>query len=95
MKLAKKTLSVALAAVMAASSLAGTVSAFAADALQNSPVNYAALVNGQATVKANVTIDTTKAAKTADLKTKDDEKNNKSAQIDETDRKSVGRERVC
>lgn len=84
MKLAKKTLSVALAAVMAASSLAGTVSAFAADALQNSPVKYAALVNGQATVKANVTIDTTKAAKTADLKTKDDEKNNKSAQIDET-----------
>lgn len=84
MKLAKKTLSVALAAVMAASSLAGTVSAFAADALQNSPVKYAALVKGQATVKANVTIDTTKAAKTADLKTKDDEKNNKSAQIDET-----------
>ena len=84
MKLAKKTLSVALAAVMAASSLAGTVSAFAADALQNSPVKYTALVNGSATVKANVTIDPTKAAKTADLKTDDDKKNNKSAQIDET-----------
>lgn len=84
MKLAKKTLSVALAAVMAASSLAGTVSAFAADALQNSPVKYAKIVNGQATVKANVTIDTTKAAKTADLKTDEDKKNNKSAQIDET-----------
>lgn len=84
MKLAKKTLSVALAAVMAASSLAGTVSAFAADALQNSPVKYTALVNGSATVKANVTIDTTKAAKTADLKSDEDKKNNKSAQIDET-----------
>ncbi|SJZ77288.1 hypothetical protein [Eubacterium coprostanoligenes] len=84
MKLAKKTLSVALAAVMAASSLAGTVSAFAADALQNSPVKYEKIVNGQATVKANVTIDTTKAAKTADVKTDEDKKNNKSAQIDET-----------
>lgn len=58
MKLAKKTLSVALAAVMAASSLAGTVSAFAIEpvAVEPSAVKYTALVNGQATVKPNVTI---------------------------------------
>lgn len=84
MKLAKKTLSVALAAVMAASSLAGTVSAFAADAVQNSAVKYTALVNGSATVKANVTIDPTKAAKTADLTDDTKKAANKSNQIDET-----------
>lgn len=84
MKLAKKTLSVALAAVMAASSLAGTVSAFAADAVQNSAVKYTALVNGSATVKANVTIDPTKAAKTADLTDDAKKAANKSNQIDET-----------
>lgn len=84
MKLAKKTLSVALAAVMAASSLAGATSAFAADAVQNSAVKYTALVNGSATVKANVTIDPSKAAKTADLTDDAKKAANKSNQIDET-----------
>lgn len=84
MKLAKKTLSVALAAVMAASSLAGATSAFAADAVQNSAVKYTALVNGSATVKANVTIDPSKAAKTDDLKDDAAKTANKSNQIDET-----------
>lgn len=84
MKLAKKTLSVALAAVMAASSFAGTFSAFAGEAVQNSAVKYTA-INGTATVKANVTIDATKAAKTADLGDDDEKKAaNKSNQIDET-----------
>lgn len=83
MKLAKKTLSVALAAVMAASSFAGTISAFAADAVQNSPVKYTA-INGTAIVKANVTIDATKAQKTADLTDDTKKAANKSNQIDET-----------
>ena len=89
MKLAKKTLSVALAAIMAASSFAGTISAFAADAVQNSPVKYTAIngkANGTATaiVKANVTIDATKAQKTADLTDDTKKAANKSNQIDET-----------
>lgn len=65
MKLAKKTLSVALAAVMAASSLAGATSAFAADdSVAKSAVKYTA-ITGSATVKPNVTIDNTKARKTS------------------------------
>lgn len=86
MKLAKKTLSVALAAVMAASSLAGTVSAFAAiDPIQVTPsaVKYTALANGQATVKPNVTINNDFAKEAATL---DDQGKtaNFNAQIDKT-----------
>ena len=43
MKLAKKTLSVALAAVMAASSFAGTISAFAADSVLPSVPTFKAV----------------------------------------------------
>ena len=85
MKLAKKTLSVALAAIMAASSLAGTVSAFAIEPIQVAPseVKYTALVNGQATVKPNVTInnDFAKEAATLDEQGKTA---NFNAQIDKT-----------
>ncbi len=68
MKLAKKTLSVALAAVMAASSLAGTVSAFAADSVLPSVPSYKAVSVGTTKVTPDVKIDTTKATKNvADL----------------------------
>ncbi len=53
MKLAKKTLSVALAAVMAASSLAGTVSAFAA--VDPETATYTALKLGTNAVKTTIT----------------------------------------
>lgn len=67
MKLAKKTLSVALAAVMAASSLAGTVSAFAAvDYLPDSDPAFKAVQAGTTVVTPNVKIDTKYA--TADKK---------------------------
>ena len=58
MKLAKKTLSVALAAVMAASSLAGTVSAFAAGPtfLPKSDPVYKAISVGTTTVTPDVKI---------------------------------------
>lgn len=85
MKLAKKTLSVALAAVMAASSLAGTVSAFAIEPIQVTPsaVKYTALVNGQATVKPNVTINNDFAKEAKDLDDQAKEANF-NAQIDKT-----------
>lgn len=89
MKLAKKTLSVALAAVMAASSLAGTVSAFAAPtahAVAPSAVKYTALVNGQATVKPNVKIDNQYAKTTKELEgaTTEQKTANMLAQVDTT-----------
>ena len=85
MKLAKKTLSVALAAVMAASSLAGTVSAFAIEPIQVTPsaVKYTALVNGQATVKPNVTINNDFAKEAATLD-EEGKTANFNAQIDKT-----------
>ena len=68
MKLAKKTLSVALAAVMAASSLAGTVSAFAADSVLPSVPTYKAITVGSTKVTPDVKIDTKFATKNvADL----------------------------
>lgn len=64
MKLAKKTLSVALAAVMAASSLAGTVSAFAADnSYLPSVPSYKAVSVGTTKVTPDVKIDTKYATK--------------------------------
>lgn len=65
MKLAKKTLSVALAAVMAASSLAGTVSAFAADSVLPSVPSYKAITVGSTKVTPDVKIDTKYATKNA------------------------------
>lgn len=65
MKLAKKTLSVALAAVMAASSLAGTVSAFAADSVLPSVPSYKAITVGSTKVTPDVKIDTKYATKDA------------------------------
>ncbi len=87
MKLAKKTLSVALAAVMAASSLAGTVSAFAASPtfLPKSDPVYKAISVGTTTVTPDVKIETKYASTKADIEagkvTADANKNN---QIDET-----------
>ena len=67
MKLAKKTLSVALAAVMAASSFAGTISAFAAvDYLPASDPAFKAVSVGTTKVTPDVKIDTKYA--TADAK---------------------------
>lgn len=88
MKLAKKTLSVALAAVMAASSLAGATSAFAAieaKAVEQSAVKYTA-ITGSATVKPNVTIDNKYAKTTVELKdaTNDEKTANMLAQVDPT-----------
>lgn len=87
MKLAKKTLSVALAAVMAASSLAGATSAFAANpvAVAPSTVKYTA-ITGSATVKPNVTIDTQYAKTTKELEgaTAEAITANKLAQVDST-----------
>lgn len=65
MKLAKKTLSVALAAVMAASSLAGTVSAFAADSVLPSVPSYKAITVGSTKVTPDVKIYTKYATKNA------------------------------
>lgn len=65
MKLAKKTLSVALAAVMAASSFAGTVSAFAADSVLPSVPSYKAITVGSTKVTPDVKIDTKYATKNA------------------------------
>lgn len=65
MKLAKKTLSVALAAVMAASSLAGTVSAFAADSVLPSVPSYKAITVGTTKVTPDVKIETKYATKNA------------------------------
>lgn len=68
MKLAKKTLSVALAAVMAASSFAGTFSAFAADSVLPSVPTYKAITVGSTKVTPDVKIDTKFATKNvADL----------------------------
>lgn len=68
MKLAKKTLSVALAAIMAASSFAGTISAFAADSVLPSVPTFKAVSVGTTTVTPDVKIDTQYATKdTADL----------------------------
>lgn len=85
MKLAKKTLSVALAAVMAASSLAGTVSAFAADPTEvaNTKADFKP-VTSVATIKTNVKIDTKFAAKSADLTDNDKKAANIDHQIDAT-----------
>ena len=65
MKLAKKTLSVALAAVMAASSLAGATSAFAADITSYIPsvASYKAVSVGTTKVTPDVKIDTKYATK--------------------------------
>lgn len=65
MKLAKKTLSVALAAIMAASSFAGTISAFAADSVLPSVPTFKAVSAGTTTVKPEVKIDTQYATKDA------------------------------
>lgn len=68
MKLAKKTLSVALAAVMAASSFAGAFSAFAADSVLPSVPTYKAITVGSTKVTPDVKIDTKFATKNvADL----------------------------
>lgn len=68
MKLAKKTLSVALAAVMAASSFAGTISAFAADSVLPSVPTFKAITVGSTKVTPDVKIDTKFATKNvADL----------------------------
>lgn len=85
MKLAKKTLSVALAAVMAASSFAGTFSAFAAapKALAASEVKYTAF-SGAATVKPNVKIDNQYHKLKSELTTENDKTANKLAQVDKT-----------
>ncbi len=87
MKLAKKTLSVALAAVMAASSLAGATSAFAAaptaKAVAKSAVKYTA-ITGTATVKPNVTIDTQYHDVKSNLITTEAQTANKLAQVDPT-----------
>lgn len=87
MKLAKKTLSVALAAVMAASSLAGTVSAFAAGPtfLPKSDPVYKAISVGTTTVTPDVKIDTKYASTKADIEAgKVTAEQNKNSQIDET-----------
>lgn len=65
MKLAKKTLSVALAAIMAASSFAGTISAFAADSVLPSVPSYKAVSVGTTKVTPDVKIDTQYATKDA------------------------------
>ena len=68
MKLAKKTLSVALAAIMAASSFAGTISAFAADSVLPSVPTFKAITVGLTKVTPDVKIDTKFATKNvADL----------------------------
>ena len=68
MKLAKKTLSVALAAIMAASSFAGTISAFAADSVLPSVPTFKAITVGSTKVTPDVKIDTKFATKNvADL----------------------------
>ena len=64
MKLAKKTLSVALAAVMAASSFAGTISAFASSELPSVPT-FKAVSVGTTTVTPDVKINTKHATKDA------------------------------
>lgn len=86
MKLAKKTLSVALAAVMAASSLAGTVSAFAIEqkAVEPSAVKYTAIANGTTTVTPNVKIDNQYHKKVTELTGPVEEEANFNAQIDAT-----------
>ena len=86
MKLAKKTLSVALAAVMAASSLAGTVSAFAAGPtfLPKSDPVYKAISVGTTTVTANPKTDTKFAMKKADVTDDASQLLNIKAQTDET-----------
>ena len=63
MKLAKKTLSVALAAIMAASSFAGTISAFAADSVLPSVPTFKAVSVGTTKVTPDVKIDTQYATK--------------------------------
>ena len=65
MKLAKKTLSVALAAIMAASSFAGTISAFAADSVLPSVPTFKAVSVGTTKVTPEVKIDTQYATKDA------------------------------
>jgi hypothetical protein len=65
MKLAKKTLSVALAAVMAASSLAGAATVFAQDSVLPSAPSYTAVSVGTTKVTPNVKIDTQYATKNA------------------------------
>ncbi|MDY4698475.1 hypothetical protein [Eubacterium coprostanoligenes] len=86
MKLAKKTLSVALAAVMAASSLAGTVSAFAIEqkAVEPSAVKYTAIANGTTTVTPNVKIENQYHKKVTELTGPVEEEANFNAQIDAT-----------
>ncbi|WP_297129750.1 hypothetical protein [uncultured Eubacterium sp.] len=82
MKLAKKTLSVALAAVMAASSLAGTVSAFAAPNFYvPSEAKYQNVTVGTTTITPDVKFDTKYAQKKADIT---DANKNMNNQIDQT-----------
>lgn len=76
MKLAKKTLSVALAAVMAASSLAGAVSASAAvNYYPASDPAFKAASVGTTTVTPDVKFDTKYAQKKADIASGDEQKN--------------------
>ena len=82
MKLAKKTLSVALAAVMAASSLAGTVSAFAAPNFYvPSEAKYQNVTVGTTKITPDVKFDTKYAQKKADIT---DANKNMNNQIDQT-----------
>lgn len=82
MKLAKKTLSVALAAVMAASSLAGTVSAFAAPNFYvPSEAKIQNVTVGTTTITPDVKFDTKYAQKKTDITDADKNMNN---QIDQT-----------
>lgn len=85
MKLAKKTLSVALAAIMAASSFVGTISAFAAvDYYPASDPAFKAIAVGTTTVTPDVKFDTKYAAKKADLTDADKIAANIGKQIDAT-----------
>ena len=65
MKKFKTSISLALAAVMAASSLTGTISAFAADSVLPSVPSYKAISVGTTKVTPDIKIDTTKATKDA------------------------------
>lgn len=85
MKLAKKTLSVALAAVMAASSLAGTVSAFAAPNFYvPSEAKYQNVTVGTTKITPDVKFDTKYAMKKADITDSDKANKNMNNQIDQT-----------
>lgn len=85
MKLAKKTLSVALAAVMAASSLAGTVSAFAAPNFYvPSEAKYQNVTVGTTKITPDVKFDTKYAQKKSEITDQDKANKNMNNQIDQT-----------